>query len=116
MKRILSILSILSIFSCKESKRIYQGDPEFEKIESVSNVRIIKAIEIYESNFQNNFNFKIQENESSFYRIIFIENNFYNIGFIHKLDKNSIENAKLWYLSKINLESGDISVVKQNSM
>ncbi len=106
-------MGIFSILGCKKNKKIYFEDKEFIKIESSFKVDMNEALNIYETTFFQNFNIeKKEEQVVNQERVIYIENGYYYIGYVSKYDKRGKRDGHLYFLVKINSESGEISIVE----
>ena len=108
MKKYIIIMGIFSFFSCE--KKYNFDSEEFIRIEKQAKISRNKASGIYKNTFKQNFSFDKSPYEIDKYiEHIYIYNGFYYIGFSNKIDK---DNNKLYFLAKINIETGEISVVK----
>jgi hypothetical protein len=114
MKKLLIIMGILSIFSCNKYKKIYRDNPMFSKIESSAKISLDKAIGIYETSFFENFNIeKKGTHDLNQDRVVYIQDRYYYIGYVSKYDKRGKKEGHIYFLAKINFESGEINVVKE---
>lgn len=110
-KKYLIIMGLFSLLNCSE--KYYQDSEKFSEIEKHANISSIRALEIYKSSFESNFN--VQKNPftiDSFYEVIYIYKGFYYIGFANRNDKRDKKTAPLYFLSKIDIHTGEITVVK----
>ena len=113
MKKNLIIMLTLSIFSCTKYKKIYSNDPKFNKIESTLNIDTKNALNIYNTTFYENFKIKKKDDyETNHYIVIYIKNKFYYIGYVSKLDKRGKKDGHLYFLAKIDSETGKIAKVE----
>ncbi|WP_313093678.1 hypothetical protein [Chryseobacterium flavum] len=112
MKKTILIMSIFSFLNCSD-KKIFIGDENFIKKEIELNIDSKKADSIYEETFKENFSLIRDENfENDYEKVIFIQNDFYYIGYASKLDKRGKENPHLNYLLKINPKNQETFVIK----
>jgi len=105
-------MSIFSLFNCQD-KKIFIEDEIFVKKESQFKIDSKKADNIYESTFESNFSFIRDKNfVDDYQKVIYIQNNFYYIGYSSKLDKRGKLNPHLNYFAKISSKTGEISIIK----
>ena len=111
----MSILSSLfSLNSCDgDTGKSYAGTPEFDTIEKKLTIKEQQAIRFYDDHFTENF---VGENkaeiDSYFWKVIYIYENNYYIGYIHKYDKKGPKEGEMHFLAKIDSKTGEVSVVK----
>lgn len=111
MKKYFIIIVLFSLFACND--KYYSDSTEFIEIEKKAKISSSKAFEIYKNTFDKNFEVdKKPYDIESLYQIIYIYEGFYYIGFVSRYDKRDRKEAPLYFLAKINLETGEISVVK----
>lgn len=104
-------MGLFSLFSCNE--KYYSDSNNFHEIEKQAKISSNKAFEIYKNSFDKNFDVKKSPYTiDSFYQDIYIYNGFYYIGFVSKNDKRNRESAPLYFLAKVDVNTGEISVVK----
>ncbi len=106
-------MGILSIFGCNRYEKIYSDSIKFNKLESSAKINATEAVSIYESTFVKNFKIEKKEDYNLNHdRVIYIQNGYYFIGYVSKYDKRGKKDGFLYFLAKINSETGIIAVVK----
>lgn len=112
IKKIIIIMGLFSILGCNGNK-IYIGDKNFIYHEEKLKINSREAYKIYLSTFNSNFSVKEAPfTKDSLYKVIYISEQNYFIGFASKNDKRDEKSAPLYFLAKVDSNTGVVTVIK----